>query len=153
MSGRARKTFRLDAEAYVDYYFAVFLRQVALGGCALLPCAPCERSNLRDYAEAVTVSVTSTHVVYTKERTKTCWRLPPCDAGKVVQQIPLRQVTDVVVSEPAGGCCPAERLVRVTVQTAGSDAAEMHLVGMFEKDAYELRRLLTSSVAPAVMRR
>jgi hypothetical protein len=163
MSRRSKPTakpreFTLDVDAYVEYHCRVFLCYAACGGCANLACAPCERANLRDYASAVRVSVTDAHVRYVRERVKTCWRLPVCDAGRMEKNIPLEKVTDVVLVEPAGGC-PPRTLHTVRIQTAsnsGVAGAELEIVGLPEADAAELRRQILSrrpGVSRAVMSR
>ena len=153
---RLRKAFTLDVDEYVSYYKKLFAREIVCLGCPLLIYAPCQPQNLRDYAEAVTVGVTSKEVVFCKEKTKTCWRLSPCDSGKVVKQIPFSQITDIEVVEPAGDCLPARALYRVNIQTAsrsgaGAAGAELSVVGLKKEDAYELRSLVTRQ--SQVMRR
>ena len=154
-----QRTFRLNVDDYVSYHCNVFLRNLI----CFLPCspflacvAPCERQNLIDYAEAVEVGVTQDAVVFCKQQTKTCWRCQPCDAGRVAKEIPLSQITDVVVREPAGGLCPREILYRVQIQTAGKsgvEGPEMEIVGLSEEDAYALRTLVKAGRRNQVMAR
>lgn len=145
---KPHKTFRLDVDEYVAYNFDIYLRNlVCCLPCApaLLCVAPCERQNLTDYAEAIEVGVTKDALVFCKQKTKTCWRCQPCDSGRVVKEIPLKQITDVVVIEPAGDCCPRERLYRMQIQTAGksgTEGPELEIVGLKEADAYSLRTLV-----------
>ena len=142
-----QKTFRLQADIYVYYHSRMYLRDAII--CPTLwpfiLLAPCEYQNLADYADAVTVGITQDSIVFCKEQTKTCCRCSPCDEGKTVQEIQFSKITDVNIVEPAGGCCPPEMLFRVYIQTAGRsgvDGAELTIVGLSEKDAYELRSLV-----------
>lgn len=139
-----RKVYRVDADEYTDYFFALYLRTAALCcACPLLLCLPCEWRNLHDAASAVTVALTDTHLVYCREQVRRCWRLPPCDAGAVVREVPFEQITDVEVILPAGDCCPRQRLVRVRIQTAGrsgTEGPELDIVGLDAPDAQDLRR-------------
>lgn len=148
--------YRLDVDAYVDYYWKVYLCQTACGGAPNLLCLPCVIPNLRDFAEAVHVRVTSSDVVYTRERIATCWRLSCCDQGRLVKSVPLEKVTDVVLLEPAGGC-PPQTLYTVQIQTAsnsGAMGAELTVTGLPEKDARALRgAILARRRGGAVMRR
>ena len=108
---------------------------------ANLLCLPCVTANLRDYASAVGVRVTATHLVYARERIATCWRLACCDQGMRREARPLEKITDVILKEPAGGC-PPQTLHTLEVQTAsnaGAVGAELVLVGLREADARALR--------------
>ena len=140
-AGGGSREYRLDADAYVDYYLRVYLCQLACCGAPNLLCLPCVTANLRDYASAVGVRVTATHLVYARERIATCWRLACCDQGRVEKSIPLEKITDVILKEPAGGC-PPQTLHTLEVQTAsnaGAVGAELVLVGLREADARALR--------------
>lgn len=145
---KPQQTFHLNVDDYVSYNCNIFTRNlICCFPCApfLICIAPCERQNLTDYAEAVQVGVTKEALVFCKQKTKTCWRCQPCDSGQVVKEIPLQQITDVVVLEPAGGLCPREILYRVQIQTAGKsgvEGPELEIVGLRERDAYALRSLL-----------
>ena len=144
MPPRASPEYRLDVDEYVDYYYRVYLCQVACGGVPNLLCLPCVTANLRDFAAAVGVRVTASHLVYTRERIATCWRLSCCDQGRVEKSIPLEKVTDVILREPAGGC-PPQTLYTLEVQTAsnaGAVGAELVLTGLPEADARALRERL-----------
>jgi hypothetical protein len=145
-----KNTFVLQKEDYVNYNYQVYVRNLVCCCPVLWPmaiAAPCEYQNLADYADAVTVGTTGDSLVFCKQKTKTCWRCSPCDSGKVVKEIPFDKITDVVIVEPAGGCCPAEILYRIYIQTAGRsgvEGAELTIVGLTEKDAYSLRSLIKS---------
>lgn len=161
-SSSTNNEYRLDVDAYVDYYYKVYLCQVACGGFPNLLCLPCVLPNLRDFAAAVGVRVTATDVVYTREKVATCWRLSCCDQGRIVKTVPLAKVTDVVLLEPAGGC-PPQTLYTVQIQTAsnsGAMGAELSVTGLPEKDARALRTAILTrrrggggGAAGAVMRR
>jgi hypothetical protein len=151
MTSRGSSAYRLDADAYVDYYCKVYLCQLACCGVPNLLCLPCVRSNLRDYADAVDVRVTASHLVYTRERIKTCWRLWICDQGRVEKSIPLEKITDVILVEPAGGC-PQRTLYTLQIQTASNSGAvgpELEITGLPEASARALRGRLLGRGATA----
>ena len=148
-AGTNAKVFPLDVETYTEFHFKEYL-------FALLFCPqywpvtclviPCEQRNIKERAEAIRVGVTKTHLIYCKERIRTCWRVSCCDEGKVVREIPLHKITDVVVEEPAGGCCPPNMLYTVTIETPGATGddgrPEIVVKGLSKEDAYRLRGLV-----------
>ena len=149
------RILRLDVEEYVRYNWNLSLRYLAFMPF-LIVIAPCRRQNLRDYAEAVEVGVTKDSLVFCKEKTKTCWRCAPCDSGRMVKEIPLSQITDVKVIEPAGDCCPRESLFRVQIQTAGKsgiEGPELEIMGLSEQDTHSLRAQLKKGRKNQVMKR
>jgi len=145
---KLKRVFRLDADAFVAYRFKLALRLALCGGAGVC-CLPCEVQNLHDYADATYLGITENQrIVYCRDRVPTCWRLPPCDAGRISKEIPLSKVTDVVVLEPAGDCCPAQALYTVRIQTAGNTVIgpELEVQGLSREDAYAFRRMV---VAPS----
>ena len=153
------KEFHIDVDAYVDFYAGRFLRDsIFCGWCTLylhvLCEGPCLRANLKDKASAIHLAVTKTHVVYCRERHKTCWRCKEVDEAKYTKKIPLQRIADVVIYEPAGDCCPPNALYTVTVQTAAKSdlGPEISVTGISKADAYEFRRLALDR-RPSVMQR
>ena len=72
--------------------------------------------------------------------------------------MPFDKITDVIIVEPAGGCCPPEMLYRVNIQTAGRsgvEGAELTILGLSKEDAYSLRSLIKNKgrVKPKRMER
>ena len=101
-TGTNATIFSLDVDEYTDFYFKEYIWSFLI--CPqLLPITcliiPCEQRNIRDRAEAIRIGVTNTHLIYCKEKIPTCWRLSCCDEGKVVREIPLQKITDVIVTE------------------------------------------------------
>ena len=124
----------------------------------LLSTLPCEYQNITDRANALQIGISKTHLIYCKEKTKTCWRCDVCDEPKTVHEIPLDKISDVVVKEPAGGCFPKETLYHVIIQTPGfSDPEpEITVTGLSKEDAYKLRSLIMKREAknkPDLMQR
>lgn len=154
--------YRIDTTKYVDYYYKVYLVQTFVCcGYPNLLCLPCTVANLRDFADAVTVRLTTQNLIYTREKVPTCWRLSCCDQGRTEKTIPLDKITDVALIEPAGGC-PPQTLFTLKIQTAsrsGAIGAELSVTGLPEAKARELQSRLQresgrrSGVRPVVMRR
>ena len=145
-SSSASTVYRIDTNEYVDYYYKVYLCQTLCFGLPNLVVLPCVTSNLRDFANAVSVRVTSTHVNYVREKIATCWRISCCDQGRIEKNIPLDKITDVVLQEPAGGC-PPQTLYTLNIQTAsnsGAVGAELSITGLPEDKARELRERILS---------
>lgn len=139
--------FYLQKELYVYYTSRKSLRDAILFPLfwPFILLAPCEYQNLKDYADAVVIGTTEDSLIFCKQKNPTCCRLPPCDSGKTVKEVPFNQITDVIIVEPAGGCCPSEILYRVYIQTAGRsgvEGAELSIVGLSKEDAYGLRSLI-----------
>lgn len=139
--------FYLQKEKYVYYQSRKLLRDAILFPLfwPFILIAPCEYENLKDYADAVVVGTTEDSLIFCKDINPTYCRLPPCDNGKTVKEMPFDKITDVIIVEPAGGCCPSEILYRVHIQTAGRsgvEGAELTIVGLSKEDAYTLRSLI-----------
>ena len=150
------KEFHVDVEAYVNFYAGRFIRDtIFCGWCTLylhILCeAPCLHANLTDKASAIHLAVTRTHVIYCRDRHKTCWRIPQVDEPKFTKKIPLERIADVVILEPAGDCCPPNALYTVTVQTAAKSdlGPEISVTGIAKEDAYEFRRLALDRSRPS----
>lgn len=147
--------FKLDVNEYVDYYCKVYLCQTVCFGFPNILCCPCEYYNLKDFASAVTVTVTNTELKYERERIKTCWRLSCCDSGRIEKNIPLNRIIDVILLEPAGGF-PPQTLYTIKIQTAsnsGVNLPELQIVGLKETDAKKLKSLLVKRRTNNVMKR
>ena len=148
-AGTNAQVFSLDVEKYTEFHCKEYLWSFVLCPqlwpitCLVLPC---EHQNIRDRAEAIRIGVTSTHLIHCKEKVRTCWRIPCCDEGKVVREIPLHKITDVIIKEPAGGCFPPEMLYTVAIETPGATGdngrPEIVVKGLFKEDAYKLRALV-----------
>lgn len=151
-AGTSAKVFSLDVDAYTDFHVKEYLWSFLLCPpfwpitCSVIPC---EGRNIRDRAEAIRIGVTKTHLIYCKEKTRTCWRISCCDEGKVVREVPLHKITDVIVTEPAGGCCPPNTLYTVAIETPGAKGPdgrpEIVVKGLHKEDAYKLRTLVMST--------
>lgn len=153
--GTDAKVFKLDVDKYTEFYYKEFL--YAFLWCPVLSpllclVLPCEHSNIRDRAEAISVGVTKTHLIYCKEQVRNCWRMYCCDEGKVVREIPLTKITDVIVTEPAGGCLPENMLYKVAIETPGAKGTdgrpEIVINGLHKDDAYQLRSLVMKTTRP-----
>ena len=158
------KEFHIDVSAYVDFHRGRFYRDTILCGwsvcCLPLICdLPYLTANITDKANATHLAVTSTHIIYCVDKYKTCWRIPPTDHAKIVKKIPVDRISDIVILEPAGDCCPPNALYTVTVQTAAKsiEGAEVSVTGLSKDDVYEFRRLALEqqqrSVRNTTMRR
>ena len=154
--GSDAKVFSLDVDKYTEFYYKEYL--YSFMWCPMLSpllclVLPCEHRNIRDRAEAIRIGVTNTHLTHCKERVRTCWRMYCCDEGKVVREIPLHKITDVIVTEPAGGCFPPNMLYKVAIETPGAKGTdgrpEIVVKGLSKEDAYKLRSLVmkTKSVS------
>ena len=148
-AGTKATVFSLDVDDYVDFYYTQYLYGLILCPWFLplsLSVLPCERQNIVDRARATQVGVSKTHLIYCKEKVRTCWRCSICDEGKIVREIPLNKITDVIVEEPAGGCCPQNILYHVRIETPGitgpKNIPEIVISGLSKDDAYKLRSLV-----------
>lgn len=148
--------FKLDTEEYADYYFKTYLcYSVVCCGFPSLVCLPCQYTNFKDYADAVTITVNKSELKYEREKIKTCWRLPVCDSGKIEKNIPLSKITDVVLTEPAGGI-PRMTLYSLKIQTSSNSVGnlpELDIIGLKENDAKKLKDILVKRSSNNVMRR
>ena len=141
---KSTKVFKIDTDEYVDYYYKVYWCQTICCGFPNLLCCCCVHSNLTDFANSVTVTVTDNELKYEREKIKTCWRLSCCDAGRIEKNIAIKRIIDVALIEPAGGI-PPETLYRVKIQTAsnsGVNLPELKIVGLKKEDAEKLKKVL-----------
>lgn len=142
------QTFRLNTDDVVYFYWTQFKYSLVFCPCVwpvTCPIAPCTKQNITDFAHAVDVKITKTSLVHTTQRIKTCWRCTVCDQGRITKEIPFEKITDVVVTEPAGGCCPPNILYTVAIQTAGRsgvDGPELTITGLSKDDVYKVRSLI-----------
>jgi hypothetical protein len=147
-AGTNAKVFSLDVEKYTVFHHQEYLYSfIVCPAYWPITCLviPCEYQNIRDRANAIRIGVTETHLIYCREKVKTCWRLSCCDEGKIVREIPLEQITDVIVTEPAGGCCPPNILYKVSIETPGQGGfsqPDVKIDGLTKDDAYKLRALV-----------
>lgn len=145
--------YKIDTDEYVDYNCKLALCHTVICGFPYLLCLPCELRNLKDFAEAVSVKLTQKQLVYSREKVKTCWRLPICDQGRIEKTIPLSQITDVILIEPAGGC-PPKTLYTLQIQTAGNSGipgSELEITGLSESDSKQLKQKLLARRSGATM--
>jgi len=76
--------------------------------------------NARDEAVARNLRVTREEIIYTVHRHKAGFRSDCSDVGTVTKSVPVDRLQDVLLKEPAGGCCVKEILYRAEVQTAAN---------------------------------
>ena len=139
--------------------------------CMLCPwsmfCYPCIswcwlKPNRLDKAKGQHLRVTATDIHYTRDPYYRSCRCEWTKKGRVVQSIPLDQVTNVTLEEAGGStwycCCIPNILHNVYVQTAAGDSwlselrartelrapSELRVQGLKEKDARAFRDLVLS---------
>jgi hypothetical protein len=131
---RARiiEEFAFDPELMTDFWtkkqYQIACIMSVTSACYLCPVvAPVAiyaRANARTKARAQYLAVTEHEILYTQTKTTNCCRFACCDSGTVRKSIPIDRIQDVVLREPAGGCCPKNVLYTVNIETAGQTGGE-----------------------------
>lgn len=83
--------------------------------------------NEADRAYARWVAVSRDNIMLVRKQHKAACRLYCCDVGETRKVIPIMNVQDVMIKEPAGTafcCCVPRVLTEVLIQTAASHSAE-----------------------------
>jgi hypothetical protein len=147
--------FWFDVDQIADYDYKTIVCSVLttfivpMIGCIVGPilcCCQlgCAKANTRDAARAVHVVLTEDSIVYKIDQRKSGCRCDACDQPTTSNIIQLKNVVDVRVTHPAGGCCIRNVLSVVHIDTAGGPGTEMTLRGLV--DAEFFRRCIFAQV-------
>lgn len=118
--------FEFDLEVAREFFTNVECCGLCLSPpCWLcLPCYySCLRQNNADIAYGTWVGMSRDNIYIVRKRRKSCCRCYCCDVGEVRKIIPVANVQDVMITEPAGTavcCCVPFVLTTAEVQTAAA---------------------------------
>lgn len=113
---------------------------VPIWGCLILGPLHCvlgclAESNARDDAEARRLVLCGAELIYRTTKHKSFCRCDCTDVPESSTIIPLKNITDIKVIQPAGGCCGVQNVLSsVYIQTAGSSGIEMLLTGLVDAE-------------------